>query len=79
MLRNGAGSFVLLASELMRKGTEITVGYGPFLGLTGVVISCQRGRVVVRIEHGKRTFLIELEEDMIKQHPPKQSAKPAVQ
>jgi hypothetical protein len=76
---NGTTSFLLITTtELMSKGTEVILQFGPFAGLKGVVISNRRGgRVTVRAIIKDRAFLIELDEHMVEKPPAKQAARGA--
>ena len=49
----------------MTKGTVVTINFGPFAGLSGVVISSSPQRTVVRIVIKGRSILVELDTHMI--------------
>ena len=50
----------------MTKGTLVTINFGPFAGLSGVVISTSPERSTVRIILKGRAVLVELDTDMIR-------------
>jgi len=49
----------------MTKGTVVSIKFGPFVGLSGVVISTSGERATVRIMLKGRAVLIELDTNMI--------------
>ena len=50
----------------MTKGKVVNIGFGPFAGLDGVVISTTPQRTVVRVILRSRPVLVELDPDMIR-------------
>jgi transcription antitermination factor NusG len=50
------------------KGTVVTINFGPFAGLSGVVISTSPERTIVRIILQGRSVPVEVDTDMIR-HP----------
>jgi hypothetical protein len=48
------------------KGTVVVINFGPFSGLSGVVISTSAQRTVVRIMLDGRSVPVELDTDMIR-------------
>ena len=49
----------------MTKGTAVSIKFGPFAGLSGVVISTSSERTTVRIMLKGRAVLVELDTNMI--------------
>ena len=49
----------------MTKGTIVSIKFGPFAGLSGVIISTFGERTIVRIMLKGRAVLVELETNMI--------------
>lgn len=50
----------------MTKGTVVTINFGPFSGLNGVVISTSPQRTVVRIILKGRSIPVEVDTNMIR-------------
>ena len=48
------------------RGTVVTIIFGPFSGLSGVVISSSARRTVVRLILKGRSVLVDLDTDMIR-------------
>ncbi len=51
----------------MIKGKVVKIGFGPFAGLDGVVISTTPLRTIVRVILKNRPVLVELDPDMIRE------------
>jgi transcription antitermination factor NusG len=50
---------------MVTKGIEVTINFGPFAGLNGVVISVSPERTVVRVVLNGRSFPVEVDPDML--------------
>jgi len=63
-----AGPAVIWVGEkvTVTKGSVVTINFGPFSGLSGVVISSSPERTVVRLILQGRSIPIELDTDMIR-------------
>ncbi|MBZ5675082.1 MAG: hypothetical protein LAP61_12625 [Acidobacteriia bacterium] len=62
----------------MTKGTVVTINFGPFSGLSGVVICSSRERTVVRLILQGRSVPVELDTDMIRKPARERMQRPAV-
>jgi transcription antitermination factor NusG len=67
----------------MTSGMVVTINFGPFAGLSGVVTSTSEERTTVRILLKGRAVLVDLETAMIRvpvrrgKHYPRQRTRPA--
>jgi transcription antitermination factor NusG len=50
----------------MTNGMMVTINFGPFAGLSGIVVSTSGERTTVRIILKGRAVLVDLETDMIR-------------
>ena len=51
----------------MTKGKVVTIHFGPFAGLSGLVVSTSSDRTLIRIVLKGRSTLVELDTDMIRE------------
>ena len=54
-----------MVNEPVKRGTLVTIQFGPFALLKGMVTATLPRRVVVRITVKKRPILLELDRDMV--------------
>jgi len=54
-----------MGNQLVTQGALVTIQFGPFASLKGMVIATLPTRVVVRITLKRRAILVELDRDMV--------------
>jgi hypothetical protein len=54
-----------MGNQLVTQGALVTIQFGPFAKLKGMVTATLPTRVVVRITVKKRAILLELDRDMV--------------
>jgi transcription antitermination factor NusG len=54
-----------MGNEPVKRGTVVTIQFGPFALFKGMVTATLPRRVVVRITLKKRAILVELDRDMV--------------